>query len=139
MYLSPPSFVVNRVRWFRAKADVERWEEEERILRKEFEFTYHTFKFLSEAWIKTITTRSDAAPGYVAYAHERAEMFEKMANDCSAAFEQTTGEQLVCALDEYVDFWYSRIDDLNEVTGLPRGILWSDRRTTLMGAQICSV
>jgi hypothetical protein len=69
---------------------MERWEEEERILRKEFEFTYRTFKFLSEAWIKTTTTNPNSAPGYVAYAHERADMFTGMANECVAAFEQTT-------------------------------------------------
>jgi hypothetical protein len=95
-------YVVNRVRWFRARAEVERWEEEERILRKEFEFTYRSFQFLSSTWSKTASVRTDRYPGYVSYAHERADMYLQMAKDCAAAYEEVTGEALLCAKCESV-------------------------------------
>ena len=80
---------------------MERWEEEEHILRKEFEFTYLAFKFQSDAWTKTITSLEIVRPRHVAFAHERASMYLKMANDCSAAYESITGEQLHCASNKY--------------------------------------
>jgi hypothetical protein len=79
---------------------MERWEEEERILCKEFEFTYRSFQFLSSAWSKTAIVGIDRSPGYVAYAHERADMYLQLARDCAAAYEEVMGEALLCAMCE---------------------------------------
>ena len=73
---------------------MERWEEEERILRKEFAFTCRSFRFYSSAWMKTITLNEKANRGYVAYAYERVSMYASMADHCSAAYESITGEAL---------------------------------------------
>ena len=42
--------LVNRVRWYRAKADAKRWEEEVDILCAEMTRTYQMFKFLCNIW-----------------------------------------------------------------------------------------
>ena len=72
------------MRWFRAKADYERWEEEVLLLQEELKRTHRTFRFLSDAWINSIS-RDKCKRGYSEYAHERASMYTRMANECHAA------------------------------------------------------
>ena len=83
---------VNSVRWFRARADMQRWDEEERLLREEFKRCYRTFRFLMYVWTKTTHSSLADKAGYLAYAHERADMYKSMADDCVTAYETITGE-----------------------------------------------
>lgn len=87
---------VNSVRWFRARADMQRWDEEEQLLREEFKRCYRTFRFLMYVWTKTTHTSLADKAGFLAYAHERADMYNSMAEDC------VTGEVF-----DRTDLWYA--------------------------------
>jgi hypothetical protein len=81
---------------------MQRWEEEEQLLREEFKRCFRTFKFLSSAWTKTIREALVAKPGYNAYACERADMYNAMAEDCIVSYKSTTGEDLDTTMTWYV-------------------------------------
>ena len=75
-------FTVDRVRWFRTRAEMEHWEEEVLILCAEFNRTEWTFAFLSHAWKQTATTVIGAKLGYAAFAYKHADMYGHMAKHC---------------------------------------------------------
>ena len=78
---------VRRVRWFRAKAEMERYEEEVLILHQEIKRTQRTFTFLSNVWTSKAESES-SRPGYSAFAYERADMYSRMASDCESEYAE---------------------------------------------------
>ncbi|TDL13796.1 hypothetical protein BD410DRAFT_846611 [Rickenella mellea] len=79
-----------RVRWFREKADRDRWQEEVDILEEEFRRTIRSFQKMSATWDKLADQNSEKG-GYVAYARRQAAMFKKMEVDCSNRFTKAAG------------------------------------------------
>ena len=86
--------LVDRVRWFRARADMERWQEEVIILREEFRRTYRTFMFFSNAWRKSGLQFAESKVGYHAYALGRASIYLASAVQCKEHFESIEKEVL---------------------------------------------
>ena len=86
--------LVDRVRWFRARADMERWQEEVIILREEFRRTYRTFMFFSYAWRKSGLQFAESKVGYHAYALGRASIYLALAVQCKEHFESIEKEVL---------------------------------------------
>jgi hypothetical protein len=76
---------VDRVKWFRDRADRDRFREEVQILQAEFERTVVSHKRMAEVWTQLADTVS--CPGAVAYAHKKAEMYDGLAQECSKAYE----------------------------------------------------
>ena len=73
--------LVNRVRWYRAKADAKRWEEEVDILHAEMTRTYQMFKFLCNIWKQAGNAHGVPKRGYLEFALEHSYMYEKLAKD----------------------------------------------------------
>ena len=88
------TYLVDRVRWFRARADMKRWKEEVTILREEFKRTYRTFMFLSNTWSKSGMGFPESRPGYRIYAQERASVYLEMAKRCRSEFKSIEGKEL---------------------------------------------
>ena len=86
--------LVDRVRWFRARADMERWQEEVIILREEFKCTYRSFMFFSNAWRKAGLQFAESKVGYHAYALGRASIYLTLAVQCKEHFESIEKEVL---------------------------------------------
>lgn len=82
------------MRWYRAKAEKERWHEEVDILHEEFARTYWAFLFFSRAWQLAGNKHNPAKPGYVAFALERSSMYAQMAAKAKQAFLFVDGEDL---------------------------------------------
>ena len=78
---------VRRVRWFRAKAEMECYKEEVLILHQEIKRTQRTFTFLSNVWTSKVESES-SRPGYSAFAYECADMYSHMASDCESEYAE---------------------------------------------------
>lgn len=66
----------DRVQWFRAEAEMQRWLEEWELLQAEFLRCIRAFKKSHEIWKELAASNSE--PGYAAYAMKTATMFAKM-------------------------------------------------------------
>ncbi|OCH85160.1 hypothetical protein OBBRIDRAFT_692560, partial [Obba rivulosa] len=66
-----------RVEWFRARAEKERYDEEVNILHAEFRRTIKSFMKMSEVW-EAAARKSDRSPGAKAYAKQKSFMFKRM-------------------------------------------------------------
>ena len=74
----------DRVQWFRAEAEMERWLEESEFLQAQFMCCIRSFTKMRDIW--TVLAQSSSQPGHIAYAKKTAEMYAKMANDAQAKF-----------------------------------------------------
>jgi len=81
--------LVDRVQWFRAQADMWRWQEELEILEEEFRRTARAFDRMAFVWKEL--ARRHTRKGYVAYAHEKSAMYRYMAKECKEKFEAAGG------------------------------------------------
>ncbi|KAH9936581.1 uncharacterized protein B0H18DRAFT_859881, partial [Fomitopsis serialis] len=86
----PPanSSLVDRVQWFRARAEVKRVTEEINKLHAEFKRTILGFKNMSKAW-EDMSARAALSEGARAYALKKADMFNKLSVQCANAFATT--------------------------------------------------
>ncbi|TFY63889.1 hypothetical protein EVJ58_g2973, partial [Rhodofomes roseus] len=78
---------VDRVQWFRAKAEMTRANEEVNKLHAEFKRTILGFKNMSKAW--EAVSAKDLSRGAQVYARKKADMFSKMSLQCANAFAST--------------------------------------------------
>ncbi|TFY52044.1 hypothetical protein EVJ58_g10233 [Rhodofomes roseus] len=79
---------VDRVQWFRAKAEMTRANEEVNKLHAEFKRTILGFKNMSNAW-EAVSTQQMLSRGAQAYARKKADIFSKMSLQCANAFAST--------------------------------------------------
>ncbi|KAF7760546.1 hypothetical protein Agabi119p4_11222 [Agaricus bisporus var. burnettii] len=72
---------LERVRWYREKAAVDRLREELEILEEEFRRTYKSFTRMNEVW-QELAILHENRRGYPAYAWRQADIYSKFANEC---------------------------------------------------------
>lgn len=72
---------MERVRWYREKAAVDRLREELEILEEEFRRTYKSFTRMNEVW-QELAILQENRRGYPAYAWRQADIYSKFANEC---------------------------------------------------------
>ncbi|EPS93581.1 hypothetical protein FOMPIDRAFT_8127, partial [Fomitopsis schrenkii] len=77
--------IVDRVQWFRARADMSRVKEEINKLHAEFKRTRLGFDNMAQAW-DVRTGAAELSEGAKAYAKKKASMFRTLASNCAAAF-----------------------------------------------------
>ena len=80
------------MKWFRDRANRDRFRKEVQILEEEFDRTIVSFRRMSDVWTQ-LTSKVDA-PGSAAYAHRKAIMYQGLEEDCVqayAAVRKTTG------------------------------------------------
>lgn len=78
-------FAVDRVKWFRDRADRDRFREEVQILEAEFERTIVSHARMADVWAQLAGTAS--GPGATAYAHKKAYMYRCLSTECSEAYD----------------------------------------------------
>ncbi|EPS97783.1 hypothetical protein FOMPIDRAFT_1127848 [Fomitopsis schrenkii] len=76
---------VDRVQWFRARADMTRVKEEINKLHAEFKRACLGFESMAVSW-DACTASSDLSDGAKAYAKKKADMYRKLGSQCAAAF-----------------------------------------------------
>ena len=74
---------MDRVKWFRDRADHDRFREEVQTLEAEFDRTIISHQRMAEVWCQLAGEGS--GPGSAAYAHKKAEMYHGLANQCAQA------------------------------------------------------
>lgn len=79
--------LVDRVKWFRDRADRDRFREEMEILEAEFERTIISFRRMASSWLKLADQQLDCQhPGAAAYAHRKVAMYNALAHDCEVTY-----------------------------------------------------
>lgn len=78
---------MDRVKWFRDRADRDRFREEVEILEAEFQRTVISFGRMSEVWSQMATDAT--GPGSAAYAHRKAAMYKGLEEECKQAYTNT--------------------------------------------------
>jgi hypothetical protein len=81
-------FLGDRVQWFRAEADMERWQEQVEIKLAEFLRHACSCKRMKTVWSQLSESQSENLPGYVAYAKQKAAMFARMERECEDSFDK---------------------------------------------------
>ncbi|RDB28165.1 hypothetical protein Hypma_001335 [Hypsizygus marmoreus] len=74
----------DRVQWFRAEAEVERWQEQWETKQAEFLRCIRSFGKMQFVW--TELADSQTTIGHIAYARQKAAMYARMARDAQAKF-----------------------------------------------------
>jgi hypothetical protein len=74
--------VVDRVKWFRNRANRDRAVEQKEVVDCEFSRTITSFEKNSTAW-KTVETKDKPRSGKAAYAHLKSAMYTKLAVNCT--------------------------------------------------------
>jgi hypothetical protein len=78
---------VDRVKWFRDHAALQRSREEKEILQEEFKRTIRSFEHWEEIWTG-LGQNEVAQSGEAIYTFQTAAMFGKLAADCKEAFKK---------------------------------------------------
>ncbi|KJA15051.1 hypothetical protein HYPSUDRAFT_149617, partial [Hypholoma sublateritium FD-334 SS-4] len=94
-----------KVQWFRAQADTERWVEEVDLLEEEFRRVIRSCEKMESVWLDLTASASTKYrpisttwqmpgphPGYVSYAYQKADMYKKMGLDARQLFKEAGGE-----------------------------------------------
>jgi len=91
-----PKFnTVERVHWLRAKAQFERWLEEQRSIHNEAEWVPAYFQARSEIWRKLmISAEEGSLKGHKAYASAQAHAWDKLSKSSKVALSSVTDSQL---------------------------------------------
>ena len=74
----------DRVQWFRAEADMQRWQEQVELKLAELFRTSRSFRRMQEIWT---TLSLDQPPSYMAYAKQKAAMYKEMAQSCDVGLD----------------------------------------------------
>jgi hypothetical protein len=81
--------LADRVQWFRARADLERWIEEVEMSEEEFHRLVQGCDTMSQTWMSLAAM--SAKKGYAAYARQKSDMFNQMAEDAWRSFQRAKG------------------------------------------------
>jgi len=82
---------VDRVKWFRDRAERDRWKEEIEILEEEFVRTEKSHTTMMETW-SALAEHRRGQPGWPAYANKQSEMYRELARDCTMWHERAKTE-----------------------------------------------
>ena len=77
------------VQWFRARTDLDCWIEEVETLEEEFHRLVRRCDTMSQTWLSLATM--SVKTGYAAYARQKSNMFNQMAEDAQSGFQRAKG------------------------------------------------
>jgi hypothetical protein len=100
--MSSDAATVDRVQWFRDKAQMEHWEDELEITEEEFRRTIRAYATMSEMWT-SLADHPGPVKGFAAYAFKQADMYREMSDDCRKKFGAAKGTWPdECTLSEHI-------------------------------------
>jgi hypothetical protein len=79
---------VERVKWFRDRANRDRFKEEKEILEAEFRRTIENRARLADAWSELATRHASERPGAAAYASQQSSMYSMLGEDCQILYKR---------------------------------------------------
>ena len=93
-----------RVQWFRAEAEMQRWQEQVEQKLAELLRTIRSFDKMSKTWTALSLTQPSNLPGHIAYAKKKASMYEKMGSNCEKKLEGAGHKDLLSMKGTLVDY-----------------------------------
>jgi hypothetical protein len=93
-----------RVQWFRAEADMQRWQEQVEQKLAELLRTTRSFDKMSKTWTALSLTQLSNLPGHIAYAKKKASMYEQMESNCKKKLEGAGYGDLLSMKGTVVDY-----------------------------------
>ncbi|KAJ7018652.1 hypothetical protein C8F04DRAFT_1198692 [Mycena alexandri] len=90
----------DRVQWFRAEAEMQRWQEEVEAKLAELRTTFRSFALYKEAWTKMANCQDASDIGHIAYAKQKAEMFRRREEEGRDALRRTAPKYASLAADD---------------------------------------
>lgn len=76
------------MQWFRAEAEMQRWQEQVEQKLAEFLRVIRSFKRMTQAWSQLSVLWTGSSDGHVAYARQKADMYGRMENDCKKKLDE---------------------------------------------------
>lgn len=140
------NFLGDRVQWFRAEAEMQRWQEEWEKTIAEFMRTIHHFESMHNAWL-TLAQLDSHTAGARAYSHKKAAMYDRFHLEAQKIFTRAKTEGLLGLKDteKLVDYIKREREELSN-TLLPLlpatyivcscflFFLWSDNLSWIQGS-----
>ena len=85
---------VYRVNWLRAKARLDRWQEEERLLREEMIWIVATFRYHENSWFARAEQMKgkNGMEGHVSFALQQRNLWKNFATKAETAFRRIKEE-----------------------------------------------
>ncbi|THH17939.1 hypothetical protein EUX98_g9037 [Antrodiella citrinella] len=87
------SLEVSRVDWFRARAEKDRHDENVNKLHADFRHTIKAYRSMARLWT-VAGERTDTSRGAQAFAHQKAAMFLRMAQECEEEYVESRRDKL---------------------------------------------
>ena len=116
----------DRVQWFRAEAEMQRWQEEWKMRQADYMRCIRFFRAMGEIWMSLVTDGSNddlVCLGKNAYARKQARMYADM-DDYAVKLLSDQGYGYL--LDDKKPLY----QHLDEVRALPENVLWYQLKTT---------
>ncbi|KAK6984264.1 hypothetical protein R3P38DRAFT_3332856 [Favolaschia claudopus] len=85
----------DRVQWFRAEADMQRWQEQIEQKLAELSRTRRSFKKMESVWTELATSQPSDRPGAAAYARQKAAMYQKRSSEAHNKLRELGYENLL--------------------------------------------
>jgi hypothetical protein len=85
------------VQWFRTEAEMQRWQEQVEQKLAELLRTIWSFSKMKETWTDLSLRQDSHFPGRIAYAKDKASMYEMMETDCRKKLADTGYKHFVRA------------------------------------------
>ena len=99
------SITGNRVQWFRAEADMQRWQEQTEVKLIEFLRCMQTYNKMAAVWTLLSQMQPDNLAGHAAYAKRTAGMYKRMEKECEKKFDEAGHKELrLSARNNYGEF-----------------------------------
>ncbi|KAF7304596.1 CxC2 domain-containing protein [Mycena chlorophos] len=93
----------DRVQWFRAEAEMQRWREQREQKIAELLRTRRSFLRMAQTW-NTLADLNAEKPGYSAYGHQKAAMFTRMAREVEERIKEAGYGELLAPDAKLVDW-----------------------------------
>jgi predicted RNA-binding Zn ribbon-like protein len=93
-----------RVQWFHAEAEMQRWQEQVEQKLAELLRTIQSFNKMKETWTALSLTQPSNLPGHIAYAKKKTSMYESMESNCKKKLEGAGYKHLLSMEDTLADY-----------------------------------
>ncbi|KAJ6514501.1 hypothetical protein C8R47DRAFT_1190566 [Mycena vitilis] len=94
----------DRVQWFRAEAEMQRWQEQKEQKLVELLRTIRSFAKMQEVWTRLGHSHLANQPGHAAYARQKASMYERRAEEARTLARRGGHEELLLPTANIISF-----------------------------------
>ncbi|KAJ7609721.1 hypothetical protein DFH06DRAFT_1148295 [Mycena polygramma] len=98
------SILGDRVQWFRAEAEMQRWQEQKEQKLVELLRTIRSFAKMQKVWTRLGQSHSANQPGHAAYARQKASMHERRAEEARTLARLGGHEELLLPTANVISF-----------------------------------